>query len=171
MIYVRDRKPSVRFTSKAYVLPRTGQRGIPCHQRQYRARSRRGLSHRRPQPHRHRHSASDFQRSLDRYDIDQLADSAARGVERRTQRGTAAQCRCHHRLPDRQGGRRPQARRLRHDGAARGGAQPTNTTPLATQWFIVSDLGLTAFPRNDGVHVFVHSLAQRQAAAAGRASG
>src|SRR5258707_2951512 len=28
-IYVRDRKPFVRFTSKAYVLPRTGQRGIP----------------------------------------------------------------------------------------------------------------------------------------------
>ncbi len=28
-IYVRDRKPFVRFTDKAYVLPRTGQRGIP----------------------------------------------------------------------------------------------------------------------------------------------
>ena len=28
-IYVRDRKPSVRFTGKAYVLPRAGQRGIP----------------------------------------------------------------------------------------------------------------------------------------------
>lgn len=28
-IYVRDRKPFVRFTSRAYALPRTGQRGIP----------------------------------------------------------------------------------------------------------------------------------------------
>ena len=28
-VYVRDRKPFVRFTGKAYVLPRTGQRGIP----------------------------------------------------------------------------------------------------------------------------------------------
>jgi len=28
-IYVRDRKPFVRFADKAYVLPRTGQRGIP----------------------------------------------------------------------------------------------------------------------------------------------
>ena len=28
-IYVRDRSPFVRFTGKAYVLPRTGQRGIP----------------------------------------------------------------------------------------------------------------------------------------------
>src|ERR1700687_2850350 len=28
-IYVRDGKPVVRFTGRAYVLPRTGQRGIP----------------------------------------------------------------------------------------------------------------------------------------------
>ena len=28
-IYVRDRKPLVRFTGKSYVLPRAGQRGIP----------------------------------------------------------------------------------------------------------------------------------------------
>src|SRR5256885_2161015 len=28
-IYVRDRSPLTRFTGKAYVLPRTGQRGIP----------------------------------------------------------------------------------------------------------------------------------------------
>src|SRR6185295_6831668 len=28
-IYVRDRKPFARFTSKAYILPRTGQRDIP----------------------------------------------------------------------------------------------------------------------------------------------
>ncbi len=28
-IFVRDRKPFVRFAGKAYVLPRTGQRGIP----------------------------------------------------------------------------------------------------------------------------------------------
>src|SRR3979490_3010689 len=28
-IYLRDRKPFVRFTGRAYVLPRTGQRGIP----------------------------------------------------------------------------------------------------------------------------------------------
>ncbi len=31
--------------------------------------------------------------------------------------------------------------------------------PNATQWFVVSDLGLTAVSANDGVHVFVRSLA------------
>jgi alpha-2-macroglobulin len=30
---------------------------------------------------------------------------------------------------------------------------------IATQWFIVSDLGLTAFSGKDGIHVFVRSLA------------
>src|SRR5205085_9836663 len=34
---------------------------------------------------------------------------------------------------------------------------------LATQWFIVSDLGLTAFSGNDGVNVFLNSLATTEA--------
>ena len=33
---------------------------------------------------------------------------------------------------------------------------------LATQWFIVSDLGLTAYSGNDGIHTFVHSLETTQ---------
>ena len=39
---------------------------------------------------------------------------------------------------------------------------------LATQWFIVSDLGLTAFSGNDGIHVFVNSLATTAADRQGR---
>ena len=42
------------------------------------------------------------------------------------------------------------------------GAPSDDNDALATQWFIVSDLGLTAFSGNDGVHVFVHSLATAQ---------
>ena len=38
-----------------------------------------------------------------------------------------------------------------------------NFDSLATQWFIVSDLGLTAFSGNDGIHVFVNSLATTEA--------
>jgi hypothetical protein len=37
-----------------------------------------------------------------------------------------------------------------------------NYNSLATQWFIVSDLGLTAFSGNEGIHVFVNSLATTQ---------
>ena len=39
----------------------------------------------------------------------------------------------------------------------------TITIRCATQWFIVSDLGLTAFSGNDGIHVFVNSLATTDA--------
>ena len=38
------------------------------------------------------------------------------------------------------------------------GATKDESDALATQWFIVSDLGLTAFSGNDGIHAFVHSL-------------
>ncbi len=34
---------------------------------------------------------------------------------------------------------------------------------LATQWFIISDLGVSAFSGNDGIHVFVNSLASTDA--------
>ena len=53
-IYVRDRKPFVRFTDKAYVLPRTGQRGIPVVSVNTTRGRDRDLSHRRPQPDRDR---------------------------------------------------------------------------------------------------------------------
>src|SRR6185503_4274720 len=33
---------------------------------------------------------------------------------------------------------------------------------MATQWFIVSDLGLAAYSGNDGIHGFVHSLETAQ---------
>ena len=39
------------------------------------------------------------------------------------------------------------------------GAAADDYDSLATQWFIVSDLGLAAFSGNDGINVFVHSLA------------
>src|SRR5262249_17638701 len=43
--------------------------------------------------------------------------------------------------------------------AAPAGLPSDSYDALATQWFIVSDLGLTTYSAGDGVHVFVHSLA------------
>src|SRR6202020_397920 len=48
--------------------------------------------------------------------------------------------------------------------AARGPGSDDDSS-LATQWFIVSDLGITAFSGNDGIHVFIHSLASTDAVA------
>ena len=81
-IYVRDRKPSVRFSTSAYVLPRTGQQGIPVISvntssvavELYRISDRNlidtiaGVGY----------SNGDFQQSLDRDDVERLKKS--RGV-------------------------------------------------------------------------------------------
>ena len=72
-VYVRDRKPLVRFTGKAYVLPRTGQRGIPVVSVNtasvaleiYRIGDRNLLE---------TVIGRDFQRNLDRYDIERLTE-------------------------------------------------------------------------------------------------
>src|SRR6195256_6126891 len=76
-IYVRDRKPFVRFADKAYVLPRTGQRGIPVVSVNttavaveiYRIGDRNLLA---------TVLGRDFQRSLDRCDVGRLTEG--RGV-------------------------------------------------------------------------------------------
>ena len=49
--------------------------------------------------------------------------------------------------------------------AAKGPGSGDDDGTLATQWFIVSDMGLTAFSGNDGIHVFVNSLASTEAVA------
>ncbi len=41
------------------------------------------------------------------------------------------------------------------------GADPYETAP-ATQWFVVSDLGLATMSGTDGLHVFVRSLASAE---------
>ena len=74
---MRDRKPVVRFVGKTYVLPRTGQRGIPLVSVNtdsvdveiYRIGDRNLTD---------TVIGSDFQRNLGRYEVDQLA--AERGM-------------------------------------------------------------------------------------------
>ena len=168
-IYVRDRKPAVHFSSTAYVLPRTGQRGIPVISTNTRAVAveifRIGDRNLTDTVSGEDTNRGDFQRSLSRYEVDQLRDT--RGIA--VWKGELA----------------IEASPLNADvttafpvdqaiGDVAPGvyvmvAQPQETkhldnnfNSLATQWFIVSDLGLTAFSGNDGIHVFVNSLASAQ---------
>jgi alpha-2-macroglobulin len=161
-IYVRDRKPFVRFTGRAYVLPRTGQRGIPLVSvntpavtvNLFRIGDRNLIN---------TVIDSDFQRSLSRYELSSLGDE--RGVKVWS-------------------GELSTATTLNQDvttafpvDSALGDLQPgvyvmtaapktpgsDDDSQLATQWFIVSDLGISAFSGNDGIHVFVNSLASTDA--------
>lgn len=161
-VYVRDRKPFVRFTGRAYVLPRTGQRGIPLVSvntpavtvNVFRIGDRNLIN---------TVIDSDFQKTLSSYQLGDLGDE--KGVKVWT-------------------GELATATTLNQDvitafpvDQALGDLQPgvyvMTATPkspgsdddgrLATQWFIVSDMGLSAFSGNDGIHVFVNSLASTEA--------
>lgn len=160
-IYVRDRKPFVRFTGRAYVLPRSGQRGIPVVSVNTQAvsvnvfrigdRNLIGTV-----------IDSDFQKTLSKYQLDSLGDE--RGTKVWTgELATASTLNADvttafpvdQVLGDLQPGVYVMTATAKGPGAANGDDDGT----LATQWFIVSDLGLTAFSGNDGIHVFVNSLA------------
>src|SRR6202047_1299867 len=163
-IYVRDRKPFVRFTGKAYVLPRTGQRGIPLVSVNTPAVSvtvfrmgDRDLIN--------TVIDSDFQKTLSRYELSSLGDE--RGVKVWSGELTTAAT-----LNQDVTTAFPvdQALGVLQPGiyvmtAVAKGTGSENDGSLATQWFIVSDLGLAAFSGNDGIHVFVNSLASTDAVA------
>jgi uncharacterized protein YfaS (alpha-2-macroglobulin family) len=157
-IYVRDRKPFVRFTGKAYVLPKTGQRGIPVVSvntpvvkvQVYRIGDRSLLD---------TVSGYSFQRNISRYELDRLGSE--KGVE--VWKGELvvepklnAEVITAFPIDKTVGDLVP--------GIYVMSAQPSGPTdrdyePLATQWFVVSDLGITAYSGGDGIRVNVNSLA------------
>ncbi|MBN8987349.1 MAG: alpha-2-macroglobulin family protein [Rhizobiales bacterium] len=161
-IYVRDRKPFVRFTGRAYVLPRTGQRGIPLvsvntpavNINVFRIGDRNLIN---------TVIDSDFQKTLSSYQLGDLGDE--KGVKVWTgELATATTLNqdvitafpVDQALGDLQPGVYVMT------ATAKGPGSDDDGRP-ATQWFIVSDMGLSAFSGNDGVHVFVNSLASTEA--------
>ncbi len=156
-VYVRDRKPSVRFAGKAYVLPRTGQRGVPVVSVNttavmveiYRIGDRNLLGS---------VIGRDFQSSLDRWDLERLA--AQRGMqiwkgEMAVEQTLNTDVTTAFPVDQAIGTPVPGIYVMVGQPA---GATKDEYEALATQWFIVSDIGLTAFSGNDGIHAFVHSL-------------
>src|SRR5438874_9739557 len=161
-IYVRDRKPFVRFTSRNYVLPRTGQRGIPLVSvntpavtvNVFRIGDRNLIN---------TVIDSDFQKTLSSYQLGDLGDE--KGVKVWTgELATATTLNqdvitafpVDQALGDLQPGVYVMTATAKGPGSDDDGR-------LATQWFIVSDMGLTAFSGNDGIHAFVNSLASTEA--------
>jgi uncharacterized protein YfaS (alpha-2-macroglobulin family) len=160
-IYVRDRKPLVRFTGKAYVLPRTGQRGIPVVSVNtaavaleiYRIGDRNLLE---------TVVGRDFQRTLDRYDVNHLTEQRGSQVwkgEMSVEQALNSDVTTAFPVNEAIGTLSPGVYVVVAQPA---GALDDEFDALATQWFIVSDLGLTAFSGIDGVHAFVHSLESAQ---------
>lgn len=163
-IYVRDRSPMARFTGRNYVLPRTGQEGVPVVSvntgevavEVYRIGDRSLLPTLR---------SEEFLSQLSRWSAREIG--AEKGFK--IWNGTLEVRQELNRevvtafpVLDAVGRLEPGVYVMTAEpkGLA---SDDSDWRQQATQWFVVSDLGLTAFKGNDGVHVFLRSLASAEA--------
>ncbi len=166
-IYVRDRQPSVRFTGRNYVLPRTGQDGIPVvtvntpklDMEVVRIGERNMINS--------IHS-EDFLAQLGTVEAKRIAEERGRKLWTGTMDiATDLNKDVTTTFPVTQAAgemtpgvyvlfARPSGQKVEADGDYDDGGS------VATQWFVVSDIGLTSFSGPDGVHVLARSLATAQ---------
>ncbi|PTW61338.1 hypothetical protein C8N35_10247 [Breoghania corrubedonensis] len=163
-VYVRDRAPSVRFVGRAYVLPRGDDPTIPVvtvNTREltgtiYRVSDRAlaGLVR-----------EGNFLDQLNSWRADQMADDVGSKVwEGKIDVGSKLNQDVTTAIPlddiglDLKPGAYALVAKVPDDRSNQWG-------PFATQWFIVSDLGLTSYSGRDGLHVFVRSLSTAKAVA------
>ena len=148
----------MRLSGKAYVLPRTGQQGIPLitvntdlvKATIYRIGDRSLIDN---------VLGYDFERNLNSYTLDEIADQRGEKVwtgelkvEKELNQEITTAFPIMEAVPEMQ----PGVYLL----VARPGNVPGDDYgERTTQWFIVSDLGLTAFSGTDGIHAYVNSLA------------
>ena len=157
--YLPDRKPMARFTGRAYVLPARGQQGIPVTTVNtkavaveiYRVGDRNLASV---------VQSGDLARQLSSYDLESIRERTGQRVWQGTLDVTAK----HNEevttalpisdaVPDMKPG--AYVVTARAAGAGRGQG---DDDAMASQWFVISDLGLTALSGTDAVHAFVRSL-------------
>ena len=156
-LYVRDRKPAIRFTGENFVLPSTARRSIPlvsvnaeeASLKLYRIGDRQiaGLM-----------ADSKFLSQLDGYGFDdieanrgELVWQGALSLDQQLNKETVTGFPVEEALPERKPGVYVLTAKVNGDGLE-------NWDARATQWFVVSDLGLATFAGTDGLSVFVRSL-------------
>ncbi|PWJ83877.1 hypothetical protein C7441_10736 [Pseudaminobacter salicylatoxidans] len=157
-VYVQDRTPSVRFTGDSFVLPATARRGIPlvsvnmdaADVKLFRINDR-SLAQLL--------SGYQFLRQLDGYDLSNISDQMGEPVWKgqieiagnELNKEVTTSFPVDEALPE----RKPGVYVLT--------AQPVNDRSetyqaRATQWFVVSDIGLSTYTGQDGLNVFARSL-------------
>ena len=165
-VYVRDRNPSVRFTNRAYVLPNRGQQGIPVVTVNaskvaieiFRIGDR-GLAGVM--------QGDGFLKSLESHDIDSVREKTGQriwqgelDVTPRANEDVTTAIPVSDAIPKLEPGVYIASASVGSKANTEGGG-----TDRASQWFIVSDLGLSALTGADGLHAFVRSLATANPAA------
>jgi alpha-2-macroglobulin len=169
-IYVRDRSPLVRFTGKNYVLPRVGQEGIPVVSVNTKkiavTVARIGDRNLLPTVR-----SEDFLGQLSTFRMKQYIDMDAKKIWSGTLEAAPqlnAEVTTAFPVMEAVGQLDPGLYVMTArpgDAVSVAEEDEESYETVATQWFIVSDLGLTAFSGKDGIHVLVRSLASALPAA------
>nr|WP_245422404.1 alpha-2-macroglobulin [Alsobacter soli] len=166
-VYVRDRSPQVRFTGKNYVLPRVGQEGIPVVSvntaKMDVTIARIGDRNLLPTVR-----SEDFLSQIGGYRAKQLAEeqgvkiwSGTLDTKQELNRDVVTAFPVLEAVGKMEPG--VYVMTARPSGERSASASDEEDYQLrATQWFVVSDLGLTSFVGEDGVHVLVRSLASAE---------
>ncbi|MDI3338474.1 alpha-2-macroglobulin family protein [Defluviimonas aestuarii] len=159
--YIRDRSPAVRFPGRAYVLPRVGAKGIPVEtvnadtlDLTLLRLSDRNLIR--------AIQGGMFGRPLDYWSAENLKSEVAEEVWQGTGEVTSEVNRDMTTLLPLDGIMSDLGPGIYALQAAIPGKDPYDN-PAATQWFVISDLGLTAMEGVDGLHVFVRALSDTSA--------
>jgi uncharacterized protein YfaS (alpha-2-macroglobulin family) len=155
-VYVRDRSPYIRFTGENFILPGTARHGIPLVSvntssatfKLYRINDR-SLAE--------LVTGYQFLDQLDRYSAQNIADQTGNAVWQGTidiaselNKEVVTSFPVDEALPTRKPG-------IYILTATPAGAAESYDSQ-ATQWFVVSDIGLSTFAGQDGLNVFVRSL-------------
>ena len=163
-IYVRDRTPTIRFTGENFVLPSTARRGIPLVSINTDAaditlhrigdRSLAQLL-----------SGYQFLRQIDGYDVANLDENLGEpiwkgqlAIASELNREVVTSFPVDEALPERKPGVYVMV-------AIPKGDQSETWNSRATQWFVVSDIGLHTYAGQDGLTVFARSLTSAKPAA------
>ncbi|MBD9373520.1 alpha-2-macroglobulin family protein [Rhizobium sp. ARZ01] len=156
-IYVQDRSPTVRFTGDSFVLPSTARRGIPlvsvntdsADLKLYRVGDRNIAS---------LLTGSQFLTQLDGYgagriesEIGELVWQGQIEMQRDLNKDVVTSFPVDEALPQRQPG-------IYVLTAQASTGPKRDWDAKATQWFLVSDIGLSTFAGTDGLHVFARAL-------------
>lgn len=156
-IYVRDRSGSVRFTGDNFVLPGTARRGIPlvsvnverADLKLYRVGDRNITS---------LLANSQFLTQMDGYsaekietELGELVWQGGIDIQSELNKDVVTSFPVDEALPDRKPG-------IYVLTAVPPGTPPENWDSRATQWFLVSDTGITTYAGTDGLNVFVRAL-------------
>lgn len=156
-IYVRDRSASVRFTGDNFVLPGTARRGIPivsvnadsADLKLYRVGDRNIAS---------LLTNSQFLTQMDGYNADRIENEigelvwqGAIAIQSELNKDVVTSFPVDEAVPNRKPG-------IYVLTALPPGTPPESWDSRATQWFLVSDTGITTYAGTDGLNVFVRAL-------------